>query len=57
MVYNRDLIVVPAYTAKGLEFDSVIIYTDENNKYKKNEKYFQIFGRGFRSLLSARRLR
>ena len=37
--FNRDLIVVPAYTAKGLEFDSVIIYTDKNNKYNKEEKY------------------
>lgn len=37
--FNRDLIVVPAYTAKGLEFDSVIIYTDKENKYTKQEKY------------------
>lgn len=37
--FNRNLIVVPAYTAKGLEFDSVIIYTDKNNKYTKEEKY------------------
>ena len=37
--FNRDLIVVPAYTAKGLEFDSVIIYTDENNRYLETEKY------------------
>ena len=32
--FNRNLIVVPAYTAKGLEFDSVIIYTEKNNSYK-----------------------
>ena len=37
--FNRDLIVVPAYTAKGLEFDSVIIYTDKDNKYTTDEKY------------------
>lgn len=37
--FNRNLIVVPAYTAKGLEFDSVIIYTDKENKYTKEEKY------------------
>ena len=37
--FNRNLIVVPAYTAKGLEFDSVIIYTDKNNRYTKEEKY------------------
>ena len=37
--FNRNLIVVPAYTAKGLEFDFVIIYTDKNNRYTKEEKY------------------
>ena len=37
--FNRDLIIVPAYTAKGLEFDSVIIYTDKDNKYLESEKY------------------
>lgn len=36
---KRDLVVVPSYIAKGLEFDSVIVYTDEDNKYKENEKY------------------
>ena len=37
--FNRDLIVVPVYMAKGLEFDSVIIYTDKDNKYTDKEKY------------------
>jgi len=37
--FNRNLIVVPAYTAKGLEFDSVIIYTNKDNKYTKEEKH------------------
>ena len=37
--FNRDLIVVPVYMAKGLEFDSVVIYTDKANKYKESEKY------------------
>ena len=37
--FNRNLIVVPAYTAKGLEFDSVIIYTEKNNSYTAEEKY------------------
>ena len=36
---KRDLVVVPSYVAKGLEFDSVIIYTDEDNKYKEKDKY------------------
>ncbi len=38
-VYRKDLIVVPSYMAKGLEFDSVIVYNKPNNKYKENEKY------------------
>ena len=36
---KRDLVVVPSYVAKGLEFDSVIIYTDEDNKYQEKDKY------------------
>ena len=37
--FNRQFIVVPVYMAKGLEFDSVIIYTDRINKYNESEKY------------------
>lgn len=37
--YNRELIIIPAYISKGLEFDSVIIYTSEFNPYTINEKY------------------
>ena len=37
--FNRDLVVIPVYMAKGLEFDNVIIYTDKNNSYTKEEKY------------------
>ena len=36
---KRDLVVVPSYVAKGLEFDSVIIYTDEDNKYQEKDKH------------------
>ncbi|MBQ8131165.1 MAG: AAA family ATPase [Bacilli bacterium] len=36
--FTKELIVIPAYTAKGLEFDSVIIYNDRENSYKKNER-------------------
>ena len=36
---KRDLVVVPSYIAKGLEFDSVIIYTDNDNKYSSEDKY------------------
>ena len=37
--YKRDLIILPSYIAKGLEFDAVIVYTDKNNVYTKQEKY------------------
>lgn len=36
--FKKDLIIIPAYIAKGLEFDSVIIYNDRANSYKKNER-------------------
>ena len=31
---NRKLVILPSYIAKGLEFDTVIVYTDINNYYK-----------------------
>lgn len=37
--FKRDLVIVPSYVAKGLEFESVIVYTKPNNRYKENEKY------------------
>ena len=37
--FNRNLIIVPSYTAKGLEFDAVIIYTEISHPYTKEEKY------------------
>ena len=37
--FNKKLVIVPSYIAKGLEFDSCIIYTDVNNKYTYEEKY------------------
>ena len=36
---KRDLVIVPSYIAKGLEFDSVIIYNDKNNIFTKDDKY------------------
>ena len=36
---KRDLVVVPSYVAKGLEFDSVIVYTELNNQYTEKDKY------------------
>ena len=37
-ILRRDLIIVPASLAKGLEFDSVILYNDRENSYKTNER-------------------
>lgn len=37
--FNKNLVITPSYLAKGLEFDSVISYTDKNNIYTKDEKY------------------
>lgn len=37
--FNHDLVILPSYLAKGLEFDLVIVYTDKSNKYKDDEKY------------------
>lgn len=36
--FNKELVVLPAYLAKGLEFDSVIVYSDKYSKYLKTEK-------------------
>lgn len=32
MIYNKGEIVIPSYFAKGLEFDAVIVVTDDKNK-------------------------
>lgn len=37
--FNKNLVIVPSYLAKGLEFDAVISYTDKENIYNKNERY------------------
>ena len=37
--FNKNLVIVPSYLAKGLEFDSVISYTDKDNIYTNEEKY------------------
>ena len=36
--FKRDLVLLPTYLAKGLEFDSVILYNDRNNSYRVNER-------------------
>ncbi|MGM9834577.1 MAG: HelD family protein [Bacilli bacterium] len=36
--FNKELVVLPAYIAKGLEFDSVIVYTDKDSYYNNKER-------------------
>ena len=36
--FNRDLVIIPSYLSKGLEFDCVIAYTERSNKYNDKEK-------------------
>ena len=36
---KRDLVIMPSYVAKGLEFDSVISYNGLNNRYEEKDKY------------------
>ena len=36
--FNKNLVIVPSYLSKGLEFDSVISYTDKDNVYTKDER-------------------
>ena len=36
--FKKDLIIIPAYVSKGLEFDSVIVYNNRDNSYRKNER-------------------
>ena len=36
--FNKKMVIIPSYIAKGLEFDSVIIYTDKDNNYTEDEK-------------------
>ena len=35
----RDLVILPSYISKGLEYDAVIVYTDIDNYYTYNERY------------------
>ena len=37
--FKRDLVIVPSYVSKGLEFDNVVVYTKESNKYTYEERY------------------
>ena len=33
------IVVLPSYISKGLEFDGVIVYTDDEHKYNDKDKY------------------
>ena len=35
---NSEIIIIPSYLSKGLEFDGVIVYNDSDNNYEENEK-------------------
>ena len=37
--FSRNLITIPSYMAKGLEFDATIIYTEKDNAYTYDERY------------------
>ena len=36
--FQKEFVIMPAYLAKGLEFDSVIVYQDKLNYFTKEEK-------------------
>lgn len=38
--FQKDLLVIPAYLAKGLEFDSVIVYQDNETFFQKDNLFY-----------------
>lgn len=38
-VLNKELVIIPSYLSKGLEFDSVIIYQKERHRFVKGEEH------------------
>ncbi|MCI8346930.1 MAG: AAA family ATPase [Bacilli bacterium] len=36
--FHKELIIIPSYLSKGLEFDCVIVYNNRENSYRKNER-------------------
>ena len=46
--FSRELVVIPSYMAKGLEYDATIVYTEENNTFNYEERYLY-YGAGTRS--------
>ena len=37
--FQREFVIVPSYLAKGLEFDSVIVYNDPQNPFQDSDKF------------------
>lgn len=43
-IFNNDFIIIPAYLAKGLEFESVLLYQNEHHYYTDSEKNLYYVG-------------
>lgn len=37
--FSRELVVIPSYMAKGLEYDATIVYTKKDNQFTYKERY------------------
>ena len=37
--FSRELVVIPSYMAKGLEYDATIVYTDKDSPFTYKERY------------------
>ena len=37
--FSRELVVIPSYMAKGLEYDATIVYTAKDNSFTYKERY------------------
>lgn len=37
--FSRELVVIPSYMAKGLEYDATIVYTAKDNEFTYKERY------------------
>ena len=37
--FSRELVVIPSYMAKGLEYDATIVYTRKDNQFTYKERY------------------
>ena len=37
--FSRELVVIPSYMAKGLEYDAAIVYTRKDNQFTHKERY------------------